>query len=865
MIKFGKLTCNHMYNPVSADSDILLNWNYDETCTRNLKQVSYCVSVAESGNPDKAVFTTGVKKGEDMSVRLPKSSIKELTEYYWKVTSTMSDGETPESPVYQFTTGIFDKKTWENYGCRWITARTRLDRQPEALEFRRTVKLPKSKIISSAFAYVFNAGIGVFTVNGERTDDRFLAPAWSNFACRCIYETYDISSLLVAGSNTISLTCGSGYDANYSKYASRFMGKKGMICLILLKFTDGTELAVPSDGRWECYDSKVTKCSMYGGESYDSTKTEFTKYPITADDTKAPYYPDGVISPREIPQIRCIKTLKPVSVNESVIPERVNDDGAVIHPAIPGHIFDFGENSAGVCRIVLNAPKGTTVRLFHTEMIFPDGAPDRTTNRLAMATDTYVCSGQKNEVYMPEFTYHGFRYVHVSGLPDIKCLKDITKCVMSSDFEAAGTFVCSDDTINRIHGMAAVGIRNNMVSFPTDCAVRDERTPCAMDSQTIEKAVMFNYDTAAYYTNWLRVYCDPLKPDENLKGNPDWSGDIVSLMWRIRCFYGDLRPAEKYFGHGLSLFLNTCRASENGIWEKGFGDWCHPNENRWETFFGSVTAVETALLYAMGRKLEILGTETGVSKETIAEIKKETDRIKEAFGKLCIHKNGKILNGDDTEYAMPLYEGLVDGDDGEKAFGLLKKKLKKEYKTDLGIYGEMSLYEVLRRNGEQDLALELLRNPEYPGYGFLLAKGATSLWEQWRYKGRMDSHSHGMFAGVDTSFYTMFAGIVPETPGFERITVKPMLPEAMSFACASLDTVKGKISVKTEYLCRGYEISITVPVGVTADVIFPELPEPDTKYSFFDGELPAGFRREISIGSGHYLFRLIPASLQQDH
>ncbi|MCQ2771406.1 MAG: glycoside hydrolase family 78 protein [Clostridia bacterium] len=866
MIYFNELKCNYENNPISVGQKAVLNWNYTNTYTRNVNQVGYQVIVSKNSEFTDLVFDSKCVKSADMSIDITEViNLDELTWYYWKVLSTFDNDTCAESKTALFRTGIFSLNSWNDKNCHWIAPRAKKENLPASLDFSKQIKIKKNLDVSYAFAYIFTSGFCTVTVNEKLVDDRLLAPANSNYDIRSYYETYDISDLLDNKNNTLTIRSGSGYNGDYSQYGYRYFGKIGIIALIEVIYSDGSKEYIPSNSSWECYDTPVVECSIYHGETYDATKSSFVKYPLINADNKAPYSPNGTLTPRSIPQIKIFNTDKPISMWDSAIPARQPDPDSNFPGSnpIPGFIYDFGEVSTGIVRIVLKANKGDTVSLFHTEMILEDGSPDRYTNRSAKATDKYICCGDGNEEFCPSFTYHCFRYVHISGINPSNVIS-IEKCSISSDFEITGYFDCSDAMINRFHKIMLVGIKNNMMSIPTDCAVRDERTPCAMDSQAIEKSVMFNYSSANYYTKWLDDVVDRYNLGDG-SGNPDWNGDIVSLMWRIRSFYGDLTPTKKHFNEGVRLFLTDCDRTKNALWEKGYGDWCNPNQNNWQSFFGSVTAVNTALLYAMGVKLQILGAEINADVETLEKIKNNTAKIKDAFNKLCVKESGKILGGRHAEYAMPLYENIINEENYDKVLKKLINSLKKDKKNDIGIYGAMSLFEVLDKANEVELATSLLHNPEYPGYGFLLAKGATSLWEQWRYKGRMDSHSHGMFAGPDATFYQMYAGIRSTSPAFKTIKIEPKLPIGMTYAKASINTPVGKISAYTEYYSNGYQLSIEIPIGCKAHVVLPKEPLLNTEYVLFDGERKIDYSHEFDIGSGIYNFRLMPANLQIDH
>jgi len=837
MIQFSGITLNHLPAPLALGRDVQLQWCYGQTPLRDLVQTAFR---AELFDGEGLAFSSGWVESADMTYSLgDKFALAELHDYELILSARFSDGREIVSAPQNLLTGLFGRESFLAAGCHWMAYRTAEKNAPAVPAYTRSFRLSGSKRILSARAYLFAAGFSLFTVNGREPDDRMLAPANSVYEKRCYYETYDIAPLLHTGENRLSLLCGSGYDRQYSQWGFRYFGKKGFMGLIRIVFADGSVVLIPSDGRWRCHETGYEACSMYGGEHFDAGKTQFARLPLGSLDAKAPYAPEGLLLPRPMPPVKIIEKTEPVA----------------LWPLGEDLVVDFGRNTAGVVEITLKAQAGRQVRLRHAESLFTDGSPDFFTNRDAKAEDIYICGGDGAEHYLPRFTYHCFRYVLISGLKEQEILS-LKKAVLGCALEETGSFSCSDAAVNRIHELMKTGMRNNLFTIPTDCAVRDERTPCDMDSQAIERSVLANFDAAAYYSKWLEDVVDRHKPGA---GNPDWKGDMVSLMSRIYDASGDLRPAARHYETALDFFFDMMGRRENGLYTKNYGDWCHPNAGTWETYFGSVTAVNTALLFGMGRKLIRLGRALGKNAALLKKLEDACEELCRAFEEQCVHGDGTVMSGEQTEMFMPLYEGLVRGETAQRVEKALLARLEKDDTLQIGIYGAMSCLEVLRRAGKEELALKLLKNPAYPGYSNLIAMGATSLWEQWYYKGGMNSHSHGMFAGPDASFYEMFAGLRATAAGFAEAEINPRLPGSMTMVRAEQNTVRGKIAVSLERLADGYEMRITIPVGVKAKV---QLPAPEAGNVLFDGERPMQYARTLALGSGQYIFRSVPAVYQ---
>ncbi|MDG0812967.1 alpha-L-rhamnosidase-related protein [Cohnella rhizosphaerae] len=327
-------------------------------------------------------------------------------------------------------------------------------------------------------------------------------------------------------------------------------------------------------------------------------------------------------------------------------------------------------------------------------------------------------------------------------------------------------------------------ILNNLYSIPTDCCQRDERTPCLMDSAVVEEAAIHNFGMQAYYRKWL----GDIRHDS---GNPDWSGDKVTLPWYLYLYYGDRGTLETYFPD-MSAYVDALAAKwPSGIVEEGFGDWCVPNEDGWENYFNEVAIVNSSLYWRFARIASQAAEVCGFSDDA-ARFAALADRIGAAFDARFHDGNGIYGSGSQTAQLMPLAFGMVpDGFVGKAVEGLLAAIERKGRRLDTGIYGTRYLMDVLADHGHIDLALALLTQPEYPGFGYQIGQGATTLWEQWSEKGGMHSHDHAMFGGVGASFYTRLGGIEPLSPGYETIRIRPRAPASLDWVRTRLRTVKG--------------------------------------------------------------------------
>jgi len=638
--------------------------------------------------------------------------------------------------------------------------------------FRRSFEVPEGGV-GRAVLRIFAIGWYELTVNGQKPDRRTLAPANTPYGRRMLYDEYDVTGLIRPGGNAVGVWLGNGYGMNCNRYGWKWLREKALWLELEMVTPDGGALRIVTDESWRTADSPLLADDMYDGEIYDARK-EIPGWDLYGFDD-AGWTPAAAVPPPEGEFARCEQP--PVVTHAPLRPVRV------LRPREGVAVYDFGQNIAGRVRVRAQGPAGGRLTLRHSELIDADGNIDPWTNRRAQATDVYIAAGRGVETYEPRFTYHGFQYVEASGDLDIVGIEAVP---VHADVRETGRFRCSDPLIERIQSNIRWSILNNLVSIPTDCCQRDERTPCLMDSATVEEAAIHNFDMHRYYLKWLDDIADS-------QGNPDWSGGKVTLMWRLYWYYGDEDVLRKHYGTARAYIDRLAAEHPQLIVETGYGDWCAPNEGTWESYFREKEIVNTALFY---RQTLVVADAAGVlgledDRRRYAAL---AESIRRAFHERFHRGGGVYGSGSQTAQIMPLAFGMVPEDVAPAAARALTAAIEaKNRHVDTGIYGTRYLMDVLADHGLIDLCMEMLLQRDYPGFGWQIEQGATTLWEQWSFKGGMNSHDHAMFAGIGTSFYTRLGGIKALSPGYGRVAIEPAVPAALEWAEASLDTVRGRI------------------------------------------------------------------------
>lgn len=826
-MKFYQLFCNGKTNPLGIDHHIRFNWNYKNDGKRCEKQCAFQITVWNVNN--HIVLDSGKINSSDMGYTIPENSIIEFgTPYFWQITA-WTDTEKIQSEVQTFETAI---DSLEN--AAWIECGLKEGEEPSAPIFCKCFAVAKE--ILRARVYITGLGLFKCQANGYDCTDSLLTPPCTPYDEQTYFETLDITPYLKNGNNEFTVQLGNGYNKDFSQWGYRYFTPKGLRAVIVLSYCDGTSERIETDESWLWQDSPIIANGLYLGEEYDARRKFDISFPAVISPEHAPA---GHLIPNEMPPLRIIEAVTPVAQWEI--------DG--------GMMYDFGKNSQGFCRIEINAPEGCTVSLQHSEMITPEGASDVFTNRNARAKDIYICSGNGTETYQPTFTYHGFRYVFVTCSMAVSSF-NITACFLSADVGEKADFSCSEPIINRIHTLCTNSIRSNLVSIPTDCPVRDERTPCLMDSQMYEDAAMYNFNMYAYYMKWLRDIT--ITTEDYFDGNMDWNGDRLMLAYRMYLFYGESDFARKFYPIFKKMVEMWFEKSDRGIWLEGFGDWCLPNNNTWEGFFGCKEILNTSLLHAytgiMAEFAELFGFVD--DKKRFLSIGKS---IRDAFVERFWHKDGTVGDGRQSAMFISLFYGVLTGEQAEKTKKALIEKIKKDCFFDVGGFGIRTVLPVLADTQALNLFLETIRLNHYPGFGYWVAMGATSLWEQWASKGNMHSHNHALHAGIDAALFQTICGIVPTSPMFRTFRIAPQIPEDMRDLHCRLETYSGNISLSLEKLGDTLVLSCVIPPNTEAELTFPELASYDDCL-LFDGERVIEKSKTLKLGSGSYNFRLIPES-----
>jgi len=663
-------------------------------------------------------------------------------------------------------------------------------------------------------------GLGFFELylDGCKIGDRVLDPAPTDYGKRAILTEHEMAAP-AAGRHELLAVVGNGrHFPAFGADDPKLYGK------VLADAGSGFKTIAVSDRTWRAGHGPVRENGLYYGEVYDA------RIPIRPRGWKRAVVVAGPRLVRDdIPPIRICETLPPRSVSK---------------PEAGRRIIDFGRNFTGWVRISGRGPAGARIAVRHAELKDEAGGINVSPNQGAAATDIYIFAGRGKESHEPRFTQHGFRYAEISGPEDVLKRVGVEGRVVHTDVATTGAFGCGRPVVNAIHRNVRRGLLSNFMGMPTDCPQRDERQGWMADAHLAAEAAILNYDMADFYRKFLRDIRDAQDrrgriPDfvpaflaRFAPADPAWGSAYVTIAWLLYWYYGDRETLAEHYG-GLARYVDFLASSARGhiIEDLGkYGDWCPPGSiapkkaslaltSTW--FYAHDTIFLARIARALGRREEAGRLETRAA------------AIAGAFnarflkgGQYEVPRSGPVdLLPGQTSNALPLWLGIVPGAARKSVFAALEKAVTadQDYHLDTGILGTRFLLEALSRGGRTDAAFRVVAQTSYPGWGYMVREGATTLWERWEKitGGGMNSHNHIMSGSVDAWLYKHLAGVRCAAPGWRKAVIEPPLVEGCRWARASIKTGGGKLSAAWERRPGEFRLDVRVPAGTEAEVRIP--------------------------------------------
>ena len=761
------------------------------------------------------------------------------TDNKWKVNS---------QEVAQWQQAVFNDAAWKTATvlgpvgmAPWGDVSGAEDRTLAARMLRK--EFTATKKVARATVFFSGLGLSELYLNGTKVGNAVLSPGLTHYSKRAYYVSYDVTGQMKRGANALGVWLGNGrfYAPRLTVPAKTLSyGYPKLLLQLEIEYADGTRDTVVSDGTWRLTaDGPIQENNEYDGETCDArrempgwSKAGFNDsawQPAQLVDT-----PGGALSAQMAEPIRVTGTLKPIALTE---------------PKPGVFIFDMGQNMVGWCRLAVRGPAGTSVKLRHAETLLPDGTLYLDNLRSAKVTDIFTLKGGGKELYEPRFTYHGFRFVEVTGFPGKPALNALEGHVVNDDVASAGDFTCSNPTVNGIYRNALWGTRGNYRSVPTDCPQRDERQGWLGDRSSESKGESYFFDTAALYAKWLHDMADAQKESGSIpdvcppywplyNDSVTWPGSAVIIPGALYDQYGDARILARHYPAMAKWIVHMSGFVKDGIIEKdSYGDWCVPPEDP-KLIHSKDPARKTApallatsyfyhCLTLMARYATILDKPADVQRYLA-----QAETLKAAFNAKYYKADvGYYDNGTQTACVLPLAFGMVPPAERGRVFDHLVKKIIGETQGHVGtgLVGGQWLNRVLTDGGRADLSYGFATHTDYPSWGYMIGKGATTIWELWNGNTAdpaMNSGNHVMLVGdLIIWLYETLAGIAPDPdhPGFQRIVMRPQLVGDLTFVKASHRSPYGLITSEWHKESGAFDWRITVPPNTTATVYVPAL------------------------------------------
>ena len=895
------LRCDGMAEPLAASSAPRLSWRVE---AKDRSQAQSAWQILVSGSADHLARDHGdlwdsgkTPADREPFVVYPGAPLSPGGTYHWKIRCWDHDGK-PSAWSKPAVFEIAPQSAADWQGAKWIDDAR--DNPGNDEDFYKPDPAPLlrheftiTKAIVRARLHVAGLGYALASLNGQRLADQPLDPPWTNFDRRILFRTHDVTGGLAEGKNCLGMTLGNGW---FNLLPLRMWGGRNIrealptgrpraIGLLVVEHPDGTRTTVITGPDWKVAQGPTLRNSIFLGEERDAR--------LTLPGWDTPGFNDSSWKPARITAaplhpLQPILDMPPVRATETISPV------AVTSPAEGTHIVDFATNFTGLPEIRLNVPAGTRITLRYGEILHPDGTLNPMTSvcgqikglrkndkgeeyliggpgspHTAWQQDIYIARGGGEETYRPDFTFHAFRYMEVTGLSEVPKMEHIRGIRLHSEIPDAGSFSCSNELFNRIQKITRNTFTNNVVSVQSDCPHR-ERFGYGGDIAVTSEAYLMNYDMGGFYAKTVRDFADAARPDGNFTDTAPfvgvqycgvgWAMAHPLLMEQLYQHYGYKSLIGEQLPAAIRWFDLEASKRENGLVVKGLGD---------HEALGKIAGpvVTTPMFIDTARRMARLARIIGKDDDaTRFEIMAEESAA--AWSKAFIETNtGKVGGGSQSEQLMALGFGAAPESARDVVFASLVAKLTSSEdgpSLTTGIYGTRFLMEQLTRHGRHDLAYALADRKTFPSWGWMLENGATTLWETWKQSDNTFSHNHPMFGSISAWFFRHLGGIqaAEDAIGFDRVLIRPQTVGGLTWVKSSHRSIRGLIESDWRITKNGKEFEIVIPPDTTATLELPgsegdvltESSRPVTDAPGVTVLPPAPSVHRLKVGSGRYRF-----------
>ena len=734
------------------------------------------------------------------------------------------------------------------------------------------------KAVRSARMYSTALGSYQLYLNGKRVGSDALAPGWTDYQKRIPYQVYDVTSQVQAGANAIgAILAGGWYGDGLGWLQNRYNFGPPPVRLIAqleIEYADGSRESILTDESWKAAQSPIVSADIYNGEAYDANLEQkgWSAAGFTGKDW-------GKVAIGAAPGVPLIaQDFQPIGAHEILKPKTVTN------PTPGAYVFDLGQNMVGWAKLRVSGKKGSKVRMRFGEVLKANGELYTDNLRTAEATDTYVLSGKGEEVFEPHFTFHGFRYVELTGYPGTPSRNAVEGVVLYTSAPFSAKLHTGNAMVDQLWSNILWGQRGNFLSVPTDCPQRDERLGWMGDAQVFWRAASFNANLAAFshkFTTDIRdaqsaegAYAD-VSPRVGPTGESvaGWADAGVIIPWTAYLQYRDKRILEENWSAMEKWMAHLEGANPNYRWlqKRGndYADWLAigsetPKDLIATAYWGYDATLMQHMAQALGKDAEA---------RKYGEL---FEKIKSAFQETFVKADGTVGSGSQTSYVLTLHMNLLPGEPRAAAAQKMADDIRAhDFHLTTGFLGTPYLLIELSNSGHSDVAYKLLLQKTYPSWGYMIERGATTMWERWNGDQKLDdpsmnSFNHYAYGAVAEWLYRYAAGIDedPDDPGFHSIRLHPQFSSELGQMDASYESDYGVIASQWSKTGEQVAWKATIPANTKALLYFPVDAKTPILESAKDIHEAAGLKylkseegREVyEAGAGTYSFHFAAAA-----
>ena len=899
---------------------------------RNKTQSAYQILIAsdasllEPGKPD--IWDSGrVESKKSVNIEYAGIPLVSNTDYFWTIRLWDEKGQV--SNVYsieKFGTALLSESDWK---ATWIGAGPETeptfnpysisqsdassglalteddfntmkdgfkDFTPEirSPQLRKTFDLKKT--IKRARVFVCGLGLFELRLNGSKVGDDVLTTPRTDYRKKVYYSTYDITTELHNGENVFGIILGNGWYNGLKKFwhwQNPWFASPKTIVQAEVEFDDGSKQTIISDKTWEWDWSPIVSNCIYEGEDYDARLEQNGWDSANFDSNKwdkvnAVTEPGGKLVAIDHEPNKIMDSFQPVSFSE---------------PKPGVYVYDMGKVMTGWVKIELkNSIENNTISIRYAELQHDDGMINPKSSGGARQAETYIMKASKSESYEPKFTYHGFRYVEITGFPGTAEIDTLEARYVYNGIEESGAFECGNDLINKIHACTLQSQRCNLqMGVPTDDTQRAERLGWCGDAWSYAEECFYNFDSAKFWTKWIADFYDQ-QHDSGLVGyicpldgygeDLVWSAAFIFIPWWHYVHYGDIRILENSYPY-LKKYIDylervgekdipplapsevdgvlfpkceienryPSEADHGYLQRSRFGDHLAVNEGSSGMGKDHPRSMATAFYYhdttTMIKIAEVLGHDEDVKKYTgLAE------KIKHAYNDYFYNEElGYYDVGSQSAQALAISFDLVPEKFKGRVTGYLNSGVNfRQRRITSGYAGTKWVVDAVGKSGRNDILWTRAIATDYPSWGYMLKGDKTTITENWI--GTASQCHTTLGAAIDEWFFWGLAGIQPDpsAPGYEKVSIKPYFPDDLPWVKASLKTTRGPVVSEWKRNNNEIHLKISIPCNSSATICIPVTKEIKESATGIE-ELKEIFNIQVNddesifeIGSGDYNF-----------